>query len=111
MKKTGLAAIAFVLLMSCNMGANDGDVDTDTTTFPSETIDRADTTGFSSSPDSNNRILDSLTSNTASPPSSRSTTPGAQNNGGSMGNQSNQNTQNNQKNKNYPANQSNNQMP
>lgn len=77
MKKTGSIAIIVIALMSCNGGANDGNPNTDTTTFPSETTvpTANDTTGLGSAPDSSDRAPSSIGS-TPSAPASRSTTPG-----------------------------------
>lgn len=77
MKKTGLIAIIVIALMSCNGGANDGNPNTDTTTFPSETpVPTAnDTTGSGSAPDTSDRAPSSVGSNSTAP-ASRSSTPG-----------------------------------
>lgn len=79
MKKIGLIALLFTGLMSCTGGAHDGNANTDTTTFPSETpLPTAnDTIGLGSAPDSNDRIPSSVGSNPTSP-TSRSSTPGNQ---------------------------------
>ncbi len=75
MKKTGLAAIAFVLLMGCGGGANDGKLGTDTTTFPSHEV-KSDTAtkGLGDVPDSSDRMPNTMFKNTS--PTTRSTTPG-----------------------------------
>lgn len=65
MKKTGLIAIIVIALMSCNGGANDGNPNTDTTTFPSETTvpTANDTTGLGSAPDTSDRAPATIGSN------------------------------------------------
>lgn len=75
MKKIGLIAVTLMALMSCNGGANDGNPNTDTTTFPSEMKIDTSTTGLGGGTDSNDRVPSSVGSNPTSSPS-RGSTPG-----------------------------------
>ena len=77
MKKIGIMAAAIVALMSCNGGANDGNPNTDTTTFPSEEKLDTSTTGLGGGRDSSDRAPSSIGSNSSSS-TSRSSTPGNQ---------------------------------
>ena len=76
MKKIGIMAVAIVALMSCNGGANDGNPNTDTTTFPSEEKLDTSTTGLGGGRDSSDRAPGM--NSTPSSSTSRSTTPGNQ---------------------------------
>jgi len=77
MKKLGFIAIAFIALTSCNGGANDGNANTDTTTFPSETSTPPSSTEIGTPADSTDRAPSTVGSQPSSP-TSRSSTPGNQ---------------------------------
>jgi hypothetical protein len=78
MKRIGLAAVLLIALISCNGGANDAKLSTDTTTFPSEQKPASDAKSLGEGTDTTERTPGKYGATPGTPSSARTSTPGNQ---------------------------------